>query len=96
MTVHGEIDHNVQGAFGQALAFNDPTAPPRTVVDLSGVPFMDSSGVNVLLTLYRATHDTQGWLRIADARPPVLRLLQVLGIDAVIACRPTLEQALTS
>ncbi|WP_308439527.1 STAS domain-containing protein [Streptomyces griseomycini] len=78
------------------MAFNDTTAPPRTVVDLSGVPFMDSSGVNVLLTFYRATHGTQGWLRIAGARPPVLRLLQVLGIDAVIACRPTLEQALTS
>ncbi|CAL9335995.1 STAS domain-containing protein [Streptomyces griseomycini] len=96
VTVRGEIDHDVRDTFSQALALDDTTGPTRTVVDLSGVPFMDSSGVNVLLALYRTTRDTEGWLRIAGARPPVLRILQVLGIDAVIACHPTLEQALAS
>lgn len=30
------------------------------------------------------------------AQGPVLRVIQLVGLDAVIACRPTVEQALDS
>ncbi|WP_234478729.1 STAS domain-containing protein [Streptomyces sp. MBT65] len=35
------------------------------MVDLSQVAFMDSSGINILISAYKRVGATQGWLRIA-------------------------------
>jgi anti-anti-sigma factor len=66
------------------------------VVDLSGVTFMDSSGINVLIAAHQSMSAAQGWLRIAGAQESVLRTLQLVGLDQVIGCHPTVEQALTA
>ncbi|MFI9244046.1 STAS domain-containing protein [Streptomyces sp. NPDC053086] len=94
VTVDGEIDHDVMGDFGRALLSEDATAPPRIVVDLSGVTFMDSSGINVFIAAYRRVSEAQGWLRIAGAQDPILDLMEMVGIDALIDCHPGVEQAL--
>ncbi|QJT06394.1 STAS domain-containing protein [Streptomyces asoensis] len=95
VTVQGEIDHDVKNAFSNALLPEDGVAQAsRIVVDLSGVTFMDSSGINVFVTAHQAVSSTEGWLRIAAAQKPVLHVLQLVGIDAVITCHTTLEQAL--
>jgi anti-anti-sigma factor len=95
LTLHGDIDHDVKDDLTKALLPFDSATPPRTVVDLSGVTFMDSAGINVFLTAHQAMTDAQGWLRIAGAQPSVLRLLELVGVDQVISCHPTVEQALT-
>jgi anti-anti-sigma factor len=95
LTLSGEIDHGVTDIFSKALLSFDDATPPRTVVDLSGVTFMDSSGINALITAHQAMSNAQGWLRIAGAQPSVLRVLELVGLDDVIDCHPTVEQALT-
>jgi anti-anti-sigma factor len=95
VTVRGEIDHDVTDAFGQALQAGRETGRPHVVADLSGVTFMDSSGINVLVAAHQQLTDAGGWLRIAAAQEPVLRILRIVGLDAVIPCHPTVEQALT-
>ncbi|MFH0180313.1 STAS domain-containing protein [Streptomyces cacaoi] len=95
VTVQGEIDHDVRELLSAALLSGYGAAPPsRVVVDLSGVTFMDSSGINVFVTAHQAVSATEGWLRIAAAQKPVLHVLQLVGIDALITCHPTVEQAL--
>ncbi|MDR6978053.1 stage II sporulation protein AA (anti-sigma F factor antagonist) [Streptomyces sp. 3330] len=95
VTVQGEIDHDVKDALGEALLREDGTAPPpRIVADLGGVTFMDSSGINVLLAVHRRVSAAQGWLRVAAAREPVLHVLRLVGVDALLSCHPTVEQAL--
>ncbi|KAA0941238.1 MULTISPECIES: STAS domain-containing protein [Streptomyces] len=93
VTVRGEIDHAVSGVLGKALLVED-REPPRIVVDLSGVTFMDSSGINAFILAHQAADGAQGWLRIAAAQESVLRVLQLVGVDALIPCHPTVEQAL--
>ncbi|MFD3621699.1 STAS domain-containing protein [Streptomyces sp. NPDC058676] len=66
------------------------------MVDLSGVTFMDSSGINVFVAAHKSMNDAQGWLRIAGAQEPVLRLLEIVGLNDVIGCHSTVEQALTA
>ncbi|WP_030238193.1 MULTISPECIES: STAS domain-containing protein [unclassified Streptomyces] len=95
VTLRGEIDHDVQDVLSQALLAEDTTVPLRVVADLSGVTFMDSSGINVFVAAYQQTSGTGGWLRIAGAQESVLRVLQLVGVDALIPCHPTTEQALT-
>ncbi|MER5198928.1 STAS domain-containing protein [Streptomyces sp. NPDC002755] len=95
VTVQGEIDHDVKDAFGNALLSGDDAAQAlRIVVDLSGVTFMDSSGITVFVTAYQAASSAGGWVRIAAAQKPVLHVLQLVGIDTLITCHPSLEQAL--
>ncbi|WP_062646310.1 STAS domain-containing protein [Streptomyces maremycinicus] len=95
VTVRGEIDHEVGELLSAALLSGyGEAAPSRIVVDLSGVTFMDSSGINVFVTAHQAVSGGAGWLRIAAARKPVLRVLGLTGIDALVTCHPTLEQAL--
>ncbi|MFE6485403.1 STAS domain-containing protein [Streptomyces sp. NPDC057757] len=95
VTVRGEIDHAVKDDLSEALLSSDGTMPPqRIVVDLSGVTFMDSSGINVFIAAYRQVSRAQGWLRIAGAQEAVLCVLTLVGVDALIPCHSTIEQAL--
>ena len=97
VTVEGEIDHHVRELLSAVLLSGYGAEPPsRIVVDLGGVTFMDSTGINIFITAYQAVSATEGWLRVAAAQKPVLHVMQLVGIDALIACYPSVEQALTS
>ncbi|MEU6600167.1 STAS domain-containing protein [Streptomyces flaveolus] len=92
VTVTGEVDHHTSGVLRRALAPADPDGA-RTVADLSGVPFMDSSGINVLIAAHQS-HGPGGWLRLAGVRRPVLRTLEIVGLTPLLACYPSVEDAL--
>ncbi|GGU41654.1 STAS domain-containing protein [Streptomyces coeruleorubidus] len=96
VTLRGEIDHAVTNELTEALLSYGSVTRPRTVVDLSGVTFMDSSGINVLIAAQQSMSDAQGWLRIAGAQASVLRVLELVGLDQVIGCHSTVEQALNA
>ncbi|MFE7855637.1 STAS domain-containing protein [Streptomyces sp. NPDC057403] len=93
LTLAGEIDHHTGDTLRQAL--DSPGAPcPRIVVDMGEVTFMDSSGINILITVHQDLASTDGWLRLVAVGPSVMRTLSIVGLDAVIECHPTLRQAL--
>ncbi|MFD3505029.1 STAS domain-containing protein [Streptomyces sp. NPDC058678] len=94
VTLRGEIDHTVKNELTEALLSYGSVTRPRTVVDLSGVSFMDSSGINVLIAAHQSMSDAQGWLRMAGAQASVLRVLELVGLDQVTGCHSTVEQAL--
>jgi anti-sigma B factor antagonist len=84
MSVQGEIDlytvPKLQRELGSALASGDSV---RLVVDLSGVDFCDSTGVNVLLAAHRQAREKGGDLELAAPRPAVRKILQVTGLETV-------------
>ncbi|MFJ2923585.1 STAS domain-containing protein [Streptomyces massasporeus] len=94
VTLRGEIDHDVQDVLSEALRTEGGAVPPRIVADLAGVTFMDSSGINVFVAAHQQVGSADGWVRIAGAQPSVLRVLQLVGVDTLITCHPTTEQAL--
>ncbi|MET7458151.1 STAS domain-containing protein [Streptomyces sp. NPDC005574] len=93
LTVHGEIDYQTASPLQNALPPADGTAGPRIVIDLGQVTFIDSSGINTLITAQRAVPD-KGWLRLAGTQGTVLRTLELVGLDTVIPCYPTVRDAL--
>jgi anti-sigma B factor antagonist len=55
----------------------------RIVVDMSGVDFCDSTGMNVLLSALKRSREGGGGLELAGPRPAVRKILQVTGLDTV-------------
>ncbi|MFF8293156.1 STAS domain-containing protein [Streptomyces sp. NPDC016309] len=94
VAVHGEIDHTVRDTLTHELIRFEPAARPRTVIDLSDVSFMDSSGINVLIAAHRAATKAEGWLRLVGPQGPVLRVMELVGINTVIPCYPSTRHAL--
>jgi anti-sigma B factor antagonist len=54
------------------------------IIDLTGLEFMDSSGLRVLLTAARSSGNGGSRLRLRGARPSVQRVFEVSGADALL------------
>ncbi|MGW3015313.1 STAS domain-containing protein [Streptomyces longwoodensis] len=94
VSLHGEIDHNAKDLLREALGPYD-ARPAHIVADLGGVTFLDSSGITVFIAAHQQIADAGGWLRIAAPQEAVREVLRLVTVDSVIACYPTLEQALS-
>jgi len=80
----GEIDLYTAPRLHSELAAVINAAPAsRIVVDMSGVEFCDSTGMNVLLSSLRQARERGGELELAAPRPAVMKILQVTGLDSV-------------
>ena len=66
----------------------------RIVVDLSGVSFMDSSGLGALIGGLKSARQAAGDLRIAGATEQVLAVLQLTNMDRILRPYPTVQDAL--
>jgi anti-sigma B factor antagonist len=76
LRVTGEVDLAGAPALDAALR---ALAADDVRIDLSGVTFLDSSGVNVLVSALNARHD-HGGVVLSAASVPVLRTLEISGI----------------
>ena len=81
----GEIDlYTAPKLQADLAAIIDNVGPAaRVVIDMSGVEFCDSTGMNVLLSCLRQVRERGGELELAAPRPAVKKILQVTGLDAV-------------
>lgn len=94
--VAGEIDQDTVAVLRQELrvALAIATPPFPVVVDLSGVTFLGSSGLDELLEHHRAARAARTPLRIVAAHRKVVRPLTVSGLDQVLEPYPDVERAL--
>lgn len=84
VSVSGEIDlYTAPRLHGELFAALAGDAPVRLVIDMSGVEFCDSTGMNILLAAYRRTQEQGGDLELAAPRPAVRKVLQVTGLESV-------------
>ena len=94
LAVTGDIDHHTAQPLHQALDVTRLGSPPRVVLDMRQVTFMDSAGINLLIAARRATTQQHGWLRLAGVPDSVMRTLRIVELDTIIDCYPTLPDAL--
>lgn len=96
--VHGEIDLNVMDDLRQALgiALALTTAPFPMVVDLDGVTFMASAGLNELIETDRRAREQGAELRVVANRREVLRPLEITGLLGQLDVRKSVEDAVSA
>jgi len=77
----GELDAFTVGQFREALS--ELTGVQALLIDLGGVPFLDSAGLGALIGGVRRAREAGGDVAVYGARPAVARLLHTTGFDRV-------------
>ena len=95
ITADGEIDIETTPPLREHLQTALQLQPPWPVVlDLTGVSFLDSTALTVLVEAQRrATRGGRGFCVVASQRS-VRRMLEVTNLDRVLTVYPDLDSAL--
>lgn len=81
----GELDHHGAGeAVSAVFDAIDYRLPRDLVLDLSGLSFMDSSGISVIVRSYRKMLGSGGRMYIENPQTQPLRVLDASGVDRLI------------
>jgi anti-sigma B factor antagonist len=84
MSVAGEIDlYTAPRLHAELAAALAGAVAVQLVVDMSGVEFCDSTGMNVLLAAQRQARDGGGDLQLSGPRPAIRKVLQLTGLETV-------------
>jgi anti-sigma B factor antagonist len=67
---------------------------PRLVIDLSGVAFVDSSGLATLIEALQKAQQYAGKVLLCGLTPKVLGVFQLANLDRIFQIRDTREAAL--
>ena len=86
--IGGEIDHH--GAVSVRTGIDDVLAarrPPRVFLELSGVSFMDSSGLGLIMGRYALVKRYGGKLAVLNPSPAVVKMTNLAGMERLIPIR---------
>ena len=67
--------------------------PPVLILDLSGVPYMDSAGLGSVLGAYASCQRHGRRFALANVSPRILTLLQVTHVDTILPRYESVEVA---
>ncbi|HYF16841.1 MAG TPA: STAS domain-containing protein [Ramlibacter sp.] len=87
------LDASVAPAFKQAVVQVVQGGDKRLLLDLSGVDFLDSSGLGALVSILKALGG-QGALAVCGAKGSVLSLFKLTRMDKVFAIHADRTEAL--
>ncbi|MCL2084054.1 MAG: STAS domain-containing protein [Oscillospiraceae bacterium] len=81
----GEIDHHAaQSLLASMGALIDARRPMSVTLDFSGVSFMDSSGIAVILNCYRRVGEFGGVMRVVSVAGQARRVLNTAGVERLV------------
>jgi anti-anti-sigma factor len=91
--VEGELDLTEVARVKSALL---PEIQPvaRIVIDLSGVTYLDSAGIGILIGLHRKAQGQDASLRVAAPSTGVARILKIIALNRFLHVYPTVQEAL--
>jgi anti-sigma B factor antagonist len=92
----GAIDLHVSPEMRASLRAIIDEKPKRLVVDLSRVPYVDSSGIAVLIGAMQSLEHEGGVFLLAGAREAVRMILESAKLDKYFRLFPTVESALAA
>ena len=86
--VAGELDHHgARTALREMEEALDAALPRKLVLDLSGVTFMDSSGIAVILRARQKMQLLDGGLLVRGVPPQARRVLEAAGVNRLVTIK---------
>jgi anti-sigma B factor antagonist len=92
----GAIDLHVSPELRVSLRELIDQKPPRLVIDLSRVPYIDSSGLAVLIGAMQSLELKGGVFMLAGAQDTVRTILESARLDQYFHLYPTVDDALAA
>jgi len=80
----GDIDMHSSGEFRAILRNVVDEKPAQIIVDLSRVPFMDSSGIATMVESLKLSRKSGGGLRIVNCQEAVRDVLDIAGLTKIL------------
>jgi anti-anti-sigma factor len=92
VAVSGEVDLSTVPAFEAAIDDALTRGPGALVIDLSGVDFLASAGLQTLVATHERIGKDVGFAVVADGAA-TSRPIQLTGLDQVLSLYPTIDEA---
>lgn len=93
--VIGEIDHHTSEMIREKIDKEFSRSNAKNIIfDFSGINFMDSSGIGVIMGRYRNTEQIGGKVAIVGANQSLNRIFNISGLHKIINSYDNMEQAL--
>ena len=92
---HGEIDLSRSPELRVQLTEVQGNRPDRLVIDLSQVPYMDSSGVATLVEAMQVSRKHGGQLILCGMQERVRSIFEIARLDTVFTIVDTTSEATT-
>jgi anti-sigma B factor antagonist len=97
VTPSGEIDaHTAPQLRGTILEELDDAQVTRLVIDLSGVSFLDSSALGVLVGTLKRMRERGGRLDVVLPASHARRVFEITALERVLSLHETLDDALAA
>lgn len=88
LELSGELDHHgARNALREVEQAIDAALPRKLVMDLSGVTFMDSSGIALILRAQQRMQLTEGSMLVCNVPEQARRVLDAAGIGRLVTIR---------
>ncbi|MGW4025938.1 STAS domain-containing protein [Streptomyces sp. NPDC005009] len=94
LTVEGYLDVDTATEFQHHLANQLHHGRRHFLLDLSAVPFMDSSGMNIILRVYQEARELPGSVHIISPTSAVRRILDLTGVSITVPVSESVDEAL--
>ena len=91
VSVGGEVDLETASQLGEHALDALHDVSPHIVLDITDVSFMDSTGLKGLVTIERRAELAGGSFAVVGASRPVLRILNLTGLDQVFTLHGSIE-----
>ncbi len=81
----GDIDHHSARKLRSELdSFVITMQPDILIIDLTGISFMDSSGIGLIIGRYKLLKELGGKLEVKSPQPYIRRVLRLSGIERIV------------
>ncbi len=94
VSLQGEIDYNQSHKLLSALNDHVEKRPPRLVIDLKEVDYMDSSGLGTLVKIFQQVNAYKGKMALVAMNDRVRNAFEITRLDKFFSIHDSVDEAL--
>ncbi|WP_285733164.1 STAS domain-containing protein [Nocardiopsis sp. ATB16-24] len=96
VAIEGELDIATAADLQEHIQSAIKDHGPWLILDMAGLEFMDSSGLNVIINAYRTVRDLGGALALAALNERVNKVVRLVGLHRQVPVHQTVATAVTA
>lgn len=92
--LNGELDHHgAKESLSLIDALLDDYLPRICILDMSGLSFMDSSGIAIILRVHKRMRETGGTTWVENPAKQALKVIEAASLDRIVKIRITTKES---